>query len=101
LALLLFVLRRPRWSGKTAGHERKKHRHRWRDTPKSHSTQHEFIRSFGLNQGSLKGKRRKAVGEMKRRYLKDLQQLASWSDQDRRFYMEAELEAKLIREQAG
>jgi len=30
---------------------------------------------------------------MRRRYLKDRQELASWSDQDRRFYMEAELEA--------
>ena len=53
----------------------------------------ETIRVFGLNQGSLQGKRRKAVREIKRRYLKDLQELASWSDQDRRFYMQAELEA--------
>lgn len=53
----------------------------------------ETIRVFGLNQGSLQGKRRKAVGEIKRRYLKDLQELASWSDKDRRFYMQAELEA--------
>lgn len=53
----------------------------------------ETIRVFGLNEGSLQGKRRQAIREFRRRYLKDLQELASWSDQDRRFYMQAELEA--------
>ncbi len=51
----------------------------------------ETIRVFGLNEGSLQGKRRKAVGPAKDLYLKDIDEIASWSDEDRRRYLEGEL----------
>lgn len=53
----------------------------------------ETIQVFGLNEGSLQGKRRKAVATIKQRYFKDLQELASWSEEDRQCYVQAELEA--------
>jgi hypothetical protein len=48
---------------------------------------------FGLNEGSLQGKRRKAIKAIKQRYLQDLEEIETWSDQDRQSYLQVELEA--------
>jgi len=52
----------------------------------------ETIRVFGLDDGALSGARAKALSFYKTRVLEDLNELASWSLEDRQAYLVGELE---------
>lgn len=52
----------------------------------------ETIRVFGLNEASLRGKRKSAVREYKKWILKDLDEIASWNEADREEYLQGEIE---------
>lgn len=51
------------------------------------------IRVFGLNDPALSGARANAVSIYRKRILGDLDEIASWSPQDREAYLQCEIEA--------
>jgi len=52
----------------------------------------ETIRVFGLNNSTLSGDRRRVLSVYKKRFIDDINELASWSEQDREQYFESEIE---------